>query len=182
MPLETNSVPPHGRMQRLSPEWYQGHAFVLWTMTTDERKTGWLTPEFHLKFREVHLHTLARYDILCLAYCLMPDHIHLLWTGLAHSSDQDKATSFIRRYLNKKFPEGMCFQRQAWDVVLREKDRERDAVLRSAFYTFENPVRAGQVEFSGCQAAGYPELDWRDPDFSEKIWNIYEMEVRGNNN
>ena len=76
------------------------------------------------------------------------------------------------------------FQKQAWDVVLGEKERQFGAVLKTAFYVAENPVRAGLVRearewpFSGCQAAGYPQFDWREPDYREKIWRIYEAEAR----
>lgn len=172
-------------MKRLSPEYYRGYAFVHWSMTLHDRRTGWLTDAFHARFRELHLHALSRHGLLCPIYCLMPDHLHLLWLGLAPVSDQDKAASFFRRYLNEALgASGVELQRQTWDVVLREKDRERDAVLKTVFYIAENPVRAGLVPrarnwpFSGSQAAGYPQFDWREPDYGEKAWKIYEAEVR----
>jgi hypothetical protein len=76
-----------------------------------------------------------------------------------------------------------ALQKQAWDVVLREKDRERNAVLRTVFYIAENPARGGVAStgkdwpYSGAQAAGYPELDWRMADFHERVWTIFETET-----
>jgi putative transposase len=199
---------PHGRMQRLSPAFYQGHAFVHWNMTVQDRRTGWLTPAFHQRFREIQLHTLNRYRLLCLCYCLMPDHLHLLWVGLSEESDQDKAAAFFRKHFNRLLAQEagggaarlpapgisagagsgsapmLTLQKQAWDVVLREHDRERGAIERQLFYIAENPVRGCLVTdaydwpCSGSQAAGYPDFDWRDKDFTERLWTIYDLEVR----
>lgn len=244
---------PCGRMRRLPPAFYQGYAFVHWNMTLQERSCGWLSPAFHQRFREIQLHTLSRYRLLCLCYCLMPDHLHLLWAGLDADSDQDRAATFFRKYLNRALaeagaarlsapedaeavlakagagsgsapssvrgaarliapgseetamekagagsgsaPEGTpgaarlsapVLQKQAWDVVLREQDRARGAVEKLLFYITENPVRKGHVSaaqawaFSGSQAAGFPDLDWRDEQFRARLWSIYETEVDQN--
>jgi len=96
---------PCGRMRRLPPAFYQGYAFVHWNMTLQERSCGWLSPAFHQRFREIQLHTLSRYRLFCLCYCLMPDHLHLLWAGLDADSDQDKAATFFRKYLNRALAE-----------------------------------------------------------------------------
>ncbi len=195
-----------GRMARLPDEHYLGHSFVHWSMAMDGRKTGWLSPLFHAQFREIQFHTLTRHRLICLVYCLMPDHLHMLWAGLAADSNQNNAAIFFRRYLNKALagcgaesvtipsaaipcPNGTLtrsapfrLQKQAWDVVLREKDRERDAIERLLFYITENPVRAELVSdarawsYSGAQAAGFPELDWRQSDFTERLWKIYWSE------
>jgi putative transposase len=171
-------------MKRLSSEFYRGQSFVHWNMTVADRRTGWLDEAFHSRFREVLLHTLSRFELLCPVYCLMPDHLHLLWLGLADASDQDKATAFLRRHLNACFkPDGFELQKQSWDVVLREKDRERHAVVKTIFYIVENPARRGlagtarEWPFSGSQAVGYPQFDWRDANYGEKVWRIYEKEV-----
>jgi len=96
---------PRGRMRRLLPQYYRGYAFVHWNMTMQDRTTDWLTPAFHLRFREIQLHSLSRYGLLCLCYCLMPDHLHLLWAGLSPDSDQDKAAMFFKKYLNRALAE-----------------------------------------------------------------------------
>ena len=184
MPKQTPAR-EYGRMRRLPPEWYRGHAFVHWSMTIDGRKTGWLDRDFYHRFREIQLHTLSRYHLVCLAHCLMPDHLHGLWAGLASDSDQSKAATFFRKFMTIALKtHGLALQKQPWDEVLREKDLERDAVVRAAFYIAQNPVRAGLVQkaedwpYSGSQAAGYPDLDWRYQDFEQRIWTIYDLEVR----
>jgi len=179
-----NSDLAHGRMHCLSREYYQGNAFVLWNMTVAQRATGWLNVEFHLRFRELQLHALARHALICPAYCLMPDHIHAFWIGLSERSDQFLAARFLRRHVNAWMERvGMSLQKQAWDVVLKERERERGAVNSTIFYIAENPVRKGLVAkaedwpFSGVQIPGYPEIDWRSADFRERFWSIYAREV-----
>jgi REP element-mobilizing transposase RayT len=174
-----------GRMKRLAPEHYRGLAFVHWSFTIRDRRTGWLDDVLHARYRELQLHALCRYGLLCLAYCLMPDHIHALWAGLGSHSDQDRAGSFLRKYLARALRErGFDLQKQAWDVVVREEDRGRGALTKAAYYVLENPVRGRLVSeaaawnWSGAQAAGYPDLDWRMADFPERLWSIYEGEVR----
>jgi REP element-mobilizing transposase RayT len=41
-----------------------------------------------------------RYKLACPAFCLMPDHLHLMWIGLAPDSDQRKAAKFFREHVN----------------------------------------------------------------------------------
>ncbi len=79
------SQPYAGRndnLSRLDREYYQGLAYVHWTMTIDDRRTGWLIPVFYYKFREILTHTMFRYSLACPIYCAMPDHIHMVWIGL----------------------------------------------------------------------------------------------------
>lgn len=45
------------------------------------------------------LHAAAREGLFCPAYCLMPDHLHLVWMGLRLDSDQLNGMSFLRTYL-----------------------------------------------------------------------------------
>jgi REP element-mobilizing transposase RayT len=170
----------HDYLRRLEPGFYRGHAFVHWIMTVDGRATGWLTPIVHATVREVLLHTLSRYRLLCPIYCLMPDHVHLLWAGLAEDSDQQLAASLFRRHA------GIAFQKQGFDHVLHDRERDRDQVAQFGYYIAENPVRAGLVaaapdwSFSGSMAAGYPDFDWRDARFVEKLWKIYTLECAKN--
>jgi len=175
----------HGRMKRLSDAHYQGYAFVHWSMTIEDRRTGWLDALFHARFRETQMHVLCRHHLICLTYCLMPDHIHTVWAGLSLESDQNRAASFFRKYLNRVLEgEGVRLQKQTWDAVLRDEERERDALAKSLLYINENPVRANLVpdarqwQYSGCQVAGHPGMDWRDPDFHTKIWRVFVAERR----
>jgi hypothetical protein len=114
----------------------------------------------------------------------MPDHGHVLLLGLSdEQSDQRLAIEFLRKHLRPVLAPS-DWQHQPHDQVLRESDREHGAFQTVAHYLFENPVRAGLVgdwhnyAYSGCCAAGYPELDIRAADYWERFWRLYNYLVK----
>lgn len=172
----------HDYLRRLPPEYYRGQAYVHWTMSMDERKTGWLIPIFYYKFREILTHTMFRYGLCCPIYCCMPDHLHFLWVGLLDGSDQRTAAKFFRAQINPILEKlGACLQQQGHDHVLSEEQRERSAFENVAEYIARNPERANLVKldryqeykFTGCLVPGYPALSpWQD-GYWDLFWRIY---------
>jgi REP element-mobilizing transposase RayT len=167
------------QLPRLPAEYYRGLAMVLWTLTIENRATGWLTPAFHHAWQLRLLHACARYDLVCPAYVLMPDHAHLIWLGVNEcDSDQRLAVEFLRKSL-RGYLTPANWQRQAHDHLLREQEREREAFFATATYILENPVRAGLVSrsekwpYRGCCLPGYPELELEMPDYWERFWRCY---------
>ncbi len=169
-------------LRRLSPEHYRGQAFVHWSMTIDDRKKGWLVPVFYYKFREILTHTLFRYGLCCPIYCCMPDHLHLLWIGILDGSDQRNAVKFFRKQVNPVLEKlESRFQKQPYDHVLREEERDRDAFEIVVEYIARNPERAGLVKpdgfqqypYTGSLVPGYPELALWQHAFWERFWRIY---------
>jgi hypothetical protein len=149
-------------------------------MTIDRRATGWLDALFHAQMREWLCHSLGRYHLVSPIYCLMPDHAHFLWLGWDENSDQRKAAALLRRRWNLGLSaQGRSLQRQAYDHVLRDSERRRDAFVATAGYVLENPVRAGLVHhwrdypFLGSMVPGYPVLDPRANDFWSTFWQIF---------
>jgi hypothetical protein len=167
-----------GHLPRLAPEFYRGRAFVHWTLTIENRATGWLTDTFHHDWSLCLLHTSARYHLACPAYTLMPDHAHLVWLGFCEDSNQPPAIEFLRNHLGPELsPAG--WQRQAHDHVLNDEERNHDALANAVKYIFENPVRAGlarpfaEYPYLGCCVPGYPDLDVRAAGYWELFWRIY---------
>ena len=151
-------------------------------MTVDRRATGWLDALRHAQFREALLHTMVRYELLCPTYCLMPDHAHFVWMGLAPPADQRGAATFCRRATNRLLaPEK--WQREPYDSVLREEQRKRGAFQSACHYVRDNPVRAGlaatanDYAFSGAIVPGFPDMDPRREDFSGVFWSVYNAKV-----
>ncbi len=183
--MTTPSEPYAGRndyLKRLPPEHYRGQAYVHWSMTIEDRKTGWLIPIFDYKFREIVAHTMFRYGLCCPIYCLMPDHMHLLWVGILDESDQRNAARYFRKQLNPILEKlGVRFQQQPYDHVLREEERERNAFEAVVEYIARNPERAGLVNqdcfrdypYTGCLVPGYPELTLWQADYWDRFWRIY---------
>ncbi len=170
---------PHDYLKRLPPEYYRGQACVHWSMTVDERRTGWLALIFHCKFRELLTHTMFRYGLCCPIFCLMPDHMHLLWLGITDSADQRMAMTFLRKQINialEKF--GMRLQDQAYDHVLREDERQPMAFQNVVEYIARNPERKGLVPidgfreypYTGCLLPGYPDLS----PFQSDFWSLFD--------
>ena len=169
-------------LPRLERHHYQGHAVVFWTNTLEARASGWLTPAFHAAFRELMLHAAVREHVFCPAYCLMPDHLHLVWMGLRRESDQLNAMKFLRTHLEPALGEGRAWQHQPHDHVLREEERKRNAFASFCFYTLANPVRDKLVTkghdwpFLGAVVPGYPTLHPLAEDFWETFWKLYVSE------
>src|SRR5579872_3217789 len=127
-------------LKRLPKEHYRGQAYVHWSMTMENRKTGWLIPVSYYKFREILTHTAFRFGICTPIYCCMLDHIHLLWAGIGTYSDQLLAARFFRKQMNLVLAKLDCrFQREAYDHVLGEKERERSAFEDVVEYIARNP-------------------------------------------
>jgi hypothetical protein len=196
------SNPDLHQLPRLDRSFYQAFAAVHWTMRVEPVVTSWLTERFHGDFRTVLLHACARERLMCPAYCLMPDHLHLMCLGLALASDQLNGTRFLRTCINRLLEgrklenrgsdaglqepgEGSHpslnprikwqLQPQAHDHVLRTEERKLNAFAKVCFYILANPVRAELVR---------REVDWPFsgsvapgyPDlypFQEGYWELF---------
>jgi REP element-mobilizing transposase RayT len=85
-----------------------------------------------------------RYDFDTLAFCFMPDHLHLLLAGQDGSSLQNFIHHFkqVSGYRFKREHGSSLWQISYYDHVVR---RDED-VEQIAAYIWDNPVRAGLVE------------------------------------
>lgn len=166
-------------LKRLPPSAYRGQACVHWSMTIQDRKTGWLIPIFYYKFRELLTHTMFRYGICCPIFCLMPEHMHLLWLGVRNTADQRLAMKFFRSQLHAVLEKlDVRLQDQGYDHVLRDDERQPMAFQSVAEYIARNPERRQLVPIDGfrtypytsCLIPGYPDLSPFQPDF----WDLFE--------
>jgi putative transposase len=170
------------KLPRLSRAYYQGRAVVFWTHTFENRATGWLNVSFHGRFREVLIHACARYGIAWPIYILMPDHLHVVWMGLADGTDQHTATKYLRKHLAPHLGPARL-QDRPHDHVLPQKDRKRNAFMATCSYVAENAARGGLVNnwkdwtYLGSVIPGYPDLDPRTVDFWPDFWKIYNRYV-----
>jgi|ERR1700677_4409413 len=165
-------------LPRLAPPFYWGDAVIHWTMPVALRATGWLNEAFHARFRETMLHAASREGLFCPTYCLMPDHIHLLWMGLRPDSNQRNGMKFLREHLARAL-QPHRFQHQSHDHVLRDEERKRNAFAKICFYILANPVRAGLVKereiwpFCGAIIPGYPAPHPSNDGFWPLFWKLY---------
>ena len=170
-----------GRLQRLEAAFYQGRAYVHWTITISGRATGWLTDYHHLELRELLCHTLCRHDLICPTYSLMPDHAHFLWMGYQERSDQRRAMAALRWSWNRLLKKsGRELERQSYDHILRHEERQRGAFGAVCQYILDNPVRENLVSdwrrypYFGAMVPGFPILHPSETDFWDRFWRVYE--------
>jgi putative transposase len=127
---------------RLNPALYVGLQRYFLTFCTSDRRE-WFTERDGVDL--VHdqiLRCAADFDVAVIAYCYMPDHLHLLVEACSERSD---ATRFVHQAKQRS---GHAFSKQYgkrlwqpsyYDHVLRD-DEASISVTR---YIFENPVVAG---------------------------------------
>ena len=82
------------------------------------------------------------------AYCFMPDHLHLLVAGQSEASDCKCFIARVKQYsghdYSKQF-QGRLWQRYGFEHVLRDDE----LTLAVARYILNNPIRAGLVQDAG---------------------------------
>jgi REP-associated tyrosine transposase len=109
------------------------------------------------------LQTAGEYDMEVTTYCVMPDHVHILATGLTDAADLIRFVKISKQKAGFDFRATRrqdLWQDGFYDHVLRDDDGMA-AVMR---YTVNNPVRAGLVrspleyDFWGSQSYGREEL------------------------
>jgi REP-associated tyrosine transposase len=84
--------------------------------------------------------TRERVDIL--AYCFMPDHVHLVVQGRTEDSDICKFVSLAKQFSGFRYRSEtglLLWQPSCFDRVLRTCDNLTTAIR----YLAENPIRAG---------------------------------------
>jgi putative transposase len=134
-----------GRPEHLKSFDYIGlHRYSL-TFCTNARKPLFTSRErVDLVLRQI-LHSATEQAVAIVAYCFMPDHLHLLIEAQAESSDClrfiSRAKQFSGFHFKQVFGEPL-WQRYGFEHVLRNDE----ATLVVARYILENPVRANIVE------------------------------------
>ncbi len=76
------------------------------------------------------------------AYCFMPDHLHLLVAGCSEQSDGRRFIKLAKQFSGYAYSRShneTLWQRYAYEHVLRSEDQ----TLPVARYILENPIRAG---------------------------------------
>ncbi len=134
------------------------HRYFL-TFCTDHRRHHFIAADRVTLVLEQILRVAGDSRFAIIAYCFMPDHVHLV---LEAESDASNCLEFIKRakqfsgfYFKRAFGVPL-WQRYGWEHVLRD----HETTLGVARYTLENPVRAGLVsrveEYPYCGSTVYP--------------------------
>ena len=134
---------PRRSSPRLSTFSYQGPYAYMVTLNTHRRARSFRRKDLVLLCQEEPVKAAERHRFVILAYCFMPDHLHLLLQG----TQESRLIPFVQRfkqttgYRFKQRTGRMLWQRSFYDHVLRGEEDIGDV----AEYIWSNPVRADLV-------------------------------------
>jgi REP element-mobilizing transposase RayT len=155
---------------RLSRERYLGRGLFFLTFCTQHR-VPFFTSEKSAMWLVGQLHEHARTCNFRLhAWCVMPDHLHLLTAGLLDTSDLLSFTASFKRATG--FEGRRRFGKQLWQTHFYDHIvRQHESPERIAGYIWWNPVRRGlcgkaqDYPFSGSDT-----IDWRRTFLTAPDW------------
>jgi len=120
-------------------------------MCTFRRRTDFACAETVDLVRRELLRTAEEYDVEIIAYCFMPDHLHLLIAGRSERADLKTFAVVFRQkagYHYRRTRGERLWQEGFFDRILRHADSTFDVVS----YILANPIRAGL----SADAVSYP--------------------------
>ncbi len=133
-----------GRPRRLAATNYIGIRPVFLTLCTAARQRVFIDPAAIAFVESQILRTAATLDFSLLAYCFMPDHLHLLVGGRNAGVDASVLVKLAKQttgYAFKRRTGERLWQPSFFDRTLRDDEDVIDVIR----YVIANPVRAGLV-------------------------------------
>lgn len=153
------------------------HAIYFITLTIHARKPMFADPQSaQLLLDTLHaVKNIHSFDLL--AYCILPDHLHLLLKPNGRATASSIVHSLKRNFtINlKSSPHttitGSPWQDRFWDHVIRN---EKDLAVHLDYIHY-NPVKHGLVNSpENYTFSSYP--SWRDKGFYQAGWGEFEPE------
>ena len=144
MPLAFEPSQRFHKLIRLPKQHYIGRRAYFLTLCTRDRIPYFRSPRIARWLLENLLQIAAQQSFSLRAYCLMPDHLHILLQGDSPSSD---LRSFVNTFKHKTTfyfrakTGNTLWQISFFDHIMRTAEESS----KTAEYIFLNPVRAGLV-------------------------------------
>lgn len=120
------------------------HRYFL-TFCTNERQKLFTRPDAVTLVITQILRAAKEEGIAVIAYCAMPDHLHVVVEGERDDSDLKRFISRAKQYSGYFYSQTYgkkLWQRYGYEHVLRDSESTRSVV----FYVLENPLRARLVQ------------------------------------
>jgi|tagenome__1003787_1003787.scaffolds.fasta_scaffold19316303_1 putative transposase len=165
------------RAARLPPQNYPGRHCFFVTICCNNRQPLLQSPDAAKAVLNTLLEIATTHNFQLHAYCLMPDHAHILAESL---DDHGNLLKFIRLFKQRTaFAFRQSHNSALWEMSYHDRIlRNNDSVEQIAAYIWQNPVRKNLCEkpaaypFSGSQTipwmqkgrcSGFvvPEMYWR---------------------
>lgn len=147
------------RPPRLAPDAYVGFVRGFLTMCTAHRAEYFHDPSTVALVLEQFFHTSRTENVAILAYCIMPDHMHLLIDGESEASDIARFAKLAKQRSGFRFRRACghtLWQEGYHDRILRDEEPTESIIA----YMISNPIRKGLVE----DVLDYP--FWGSPRYS----------------
>src|SRR3990172_4609402 len=138
------------KRNRLPLETYQGSRAYSLTLRCAQSRAAFARGHVVQSCSETLRTCSEKHGFAVLAYCFMPDHLHLLVEGGPQSDLPQFVKDFKQQtvYAHRRSNSGVLWQKSYYDHILRAEEDVRD----TARYIVGNPVRAGLVTI----ASDYP--------------------------
>jgi len=155
---------------RLNPSQYKGQRSYFVTLCCERRRRVFANGRNADWIIDILRQLSASFKFAVYAYCIMPDHFHLLLTGTDPICDLLQFVADFKEITTRQYRENgnqSLWQKKLYDHVLRQGE-SRDAV---AGYIWMNPVRAGlctaphEYPYSGSFV-----IDWKKGFLPIELW------------
>jgi len=154
------------KKHRLPAEYYRGETSVAFTLCLRERREAFIRTEIVAIFKGYLHDSIKNSECIVPAYCFMPDHQHIVVTGINAQADTWKTVVRYKQktgyWMSKNMPQAE-WQKDFYDHVIRKKED----VARQVKYVLDNPVRKGLV------------TSWRDYPFQGSLGCDLEAVLSG---
>ena len=149
------------RPHRLDANSYRGFRPYFLTICTRSRARCFTDPAVIALVLSQFLQAAATEGFEVIAYCFMPDHVHLIVVGRCASSELPRFVRLAKQRSGYFFKR--AYRRQLWQESFYERViRRTDDLAEVIAYTIRNPLRAGLVS----NAADYPH--WGSQNFARE--------------
>jgi len=133
------------RPRRIAGHAYTGVQRYFLTTCTHDRAEFFICDDIVHPVVDRILQSCRQCEMAMIAYCVMPDHVHMLVDGASAASDFVRFASLAKQHTGYWFKQ--CFGARLWqkgyyEHILRDEESTEDVV----FYIIANPVRKGLVE------------------------------------
>ena len=132
------------RRHRLPREFYKGEISVAFTLCLNKNIQGFIKPEIVSIFTAILSSAASKTDCIVPVYCFMPDHQHLIVSGMHNNSDIWKTVVIYKQktgfWMSTNKTE-VKWQKDFYDHILK---RHEDIAVQVR-YILDNPIRKGLV-------------------------------------
>lgn len=161
------------RAIRLNPEQYLGQKTYFVTICCHDREPFFVDLGLGRWLLTHVCDSASRQFMLLHAFCIMPDHLHLLLEGQETSSDLLRFVKDLKQrtaYEYKQRVHRPLWQYNFYDHILRPTER----AISVAWYIWLNPIRKGICRKPGdYPLSGSLTLPWPQDNLPEELWVPY---------